>query len=186
MLFCPLLRWPKPLPRHRHMHSRDNENNVSSCSYIAFRIPPASARVRPRKKEIIIITIIIITAKLELKLKLMLKLELELGQAVLGGSVCCNGLVFNQAGMVNSSFTVMHWSNTCPVKRLHGLNPDAKDGRFQNEFSSISHLHEQYCRKFREGWRKMKISFENYPPFPNVTHCEISYYKYAKICVELI
>jgi hypothetical protein len=99
------------------MHSHDNENNVSSCSYIAFRIPPASARVRPRKKEIIII---IITAKLELKL--MLKLELELG-----GSVCCNGLVFNQAGMVNSSFTVMDLSNSCPVKRLHGLNPDAKD-----------------------------------------------------------
>ena len=124
MLFCPLLRWPKPLPRHRHMHSHDNENNVSSCSYIAFRIPPASARVRPRKKEIIII-IIIITAKLELKL--MLKLELELGQVVLGGSICCNGLVFNQAGMVNSSFTVMHLSNSCPVKRLYFLNPDAKD-----------------------------------------------------------
>ena len=58
----------------------------------------------------------------------MLKLELELGQAVLGGSVCCNGLVFNQAGMVNSSFTVMDLSNSCPVKRLHGLNPDTKDG----------------------------------------------------------
>ena len=58
----------------------------------------------------------------------MLKLELELGQAVLGGSVCCNGLVFNQAGMVNSSFTVMHFSNSCPVKRLHDLNTDAKAG----------------------------------------------------------
>ena len=57
----------------------------------------------------------------------MLKLELELGQAYCT-SVCCNGLVFNQAGMVNSSFTVMHFSNSCPVKRLHDLNTDAKAG----------------------------------------------------------
>ena len=60
---------------------------------------------------------------------LMLKLELELGQAYCTWWLCmCNGLVFNQAGMVNSSFTVMHFSNSCPVKRLHDLNTDAKAG----------------------------------------------------------
>ena len=137
MLFCPLLRWLKPLPRHRHMHSHDNENNVSSCSYIAFRIPPASARVRPRKKEI---NIIIITEKLELKLKL--ELRLELGQAVGGGSECCKWLSVQPSRhgeffFHNNAF-VQFLSGQMPKKFLrfilHGLNHRQENRRLVGHF----------------------------------------------------
>jgi hypothetical protein len=139
VLFCPLLRWLKPLPRHRHMHSHDNENNVSSCSYIAFRIPPASARVRPRKKEIII-NIIIITEKLELKLKL--ELRLELGQAVGGGSECCKWLSVQPSRhgeffFHNNAF-VQFLSGQMPKKFLrfilHGLNHRQENRRLVGHF----------------------------------------------------
>ena len=51
-------------------------------------------------------------------------------------------------------------------------------GRFQNELSSISHLHEQCYRKFCEGGRKMKISSLR----PKVFCCQVCLH-YAKYSV---